>query len=106
MITYLTATVVTCILFILYVKPDNVVYELGKINWTSVGLGIAIIGLETGYILAYRAGWHVNTAPLIANTCLAVALIGVGALLYHESITLKQIIGIVVCLIGMTLINL
>ena len=106
MITYLTATIVTCILFILYVKPDNVVYELGKINWTSVGLGIAIIGLETGYILAYRAGWHVNTAPLIANTCLAVALIGVGALLYHESITLKQIIGIVVCLIGMTLINL
>lgn len=106
MITYLTAAIVTCILFIAYVKPENVVFELGKINWASIGLGIAIIGLETGYILAYRAGWHVNTAPLIANTCLAVALIGVGAILYRESITSKQILGIAACLIGMTLINL
>lgn len=106
MITYMTATIVTCVLFILYVKPENVVYELGKINWASLGLGLAIIGLEAGYILAYRAGWQVNTAPLVANTCLAVALIGVGALLYREGISLKQLIGIVVCLIGMTLINI
>ena len=106
MITYLTATIITCILFILCVKPENVIYELGKINWSSIGLGIAVIGLEAGYILAYRAGWQVNTAPLIANTCLAVALIGVGAILYREGITLKQLIGIAVCLIGMTLINI
>ncbi len=106
MITYLTATIVTCVLFVLYVKPENVVFELGKINWASIGLGIAVIGLEAGYILAYRAGWHVNTAPLIANTCLAVALIGVGALLYRETISIKQLTGIIVCLIGITLINI
>lgn len=106
MITYLTATIVTCVLFVCYVKPENVFFELGKINWASIGLGIAIIGLEAGYLLAYRAGWQVNTAPLIANTCLAVALIGVGALVYKETITIKQLVGIAVCLIGMALISI
>ena len=105
MITYLTATIITGILFILFVKPENVILELGKINWASIGLGFAIIGLEAGYIFAYRAGWQVNTAPLIANTCLAIALIGIGALLYNESITVKQIVGVIVCLVGIVMIN-
>lgn len=106
MITYLTATIITGLLFIFFVKPENVVFELGKINWASIGLGFAIIGLEAGYILAYRAGWQVNTAPLIANTCLAIALIVIGALLYKESITIKQLAGVLVCLIGIVMINI
>ena len=105
MITYLTATIITGILFIFFVKPENVLFELGKINWASIGLGFAIIGLEAGYIYAYRVGWQVNTAPLIANTCLAIALIGIGAFLYKESITIKQLAGILVCLIGIVMIN-
>lgn len=104
-ITYLTATIVTGIIFILSVKPENAVFELGKINWASIGLGIAIIGLEAGYIFAYRAGWQVNTAPLIANTILTIALIGIGAILYKESITLKQLAGIIICLVGIVMIN-
>ncbi len=106
MITYLTATIITGIFFIFIVKPENVLIELGKINWASIGLGIAIIGLEAGYLFAYRVGWQVNTAPLIANTCLAIALIFIGALLYKESITIKQLAGIVICLIGIILINI
>lgn len=105
MITYISAAIVTGIMFVVLVRPENVVSELSKINWTSIVLAFAIIGLETGYLLAYRAGWQVNTAPLVANTCLAVALIVIGALLYKESITLKQIAGIIVCLFGMILIN-
>ena len=105
MITYLTATIITGILFIIFVKPENVLFELEKINWASIGLGIAIIGLEAGYLFAYRAGWQVNTAPLIANTCLAIALIGIGAILYKESITIKQLAGIAICLFGIIMIN-
>lgn len=105
MVTYLTATIITGIFFILFVKPENVLFELEKINWASIGLGIAIIGLEAGYIFAYRSGWQVNTAPLIANTCLAIALIVIGALLYKENITIKQLAGIAICLIGIVMIN-
>lgn len=106
MITYLTASAITFVLFLATAQAENVTFELSKINWTSFVLGLAIIGLESGYLLAYRAGWQINTAPLVANTCLAVALIVIGAVLFKESISLKQIIGIVVCLGGIVLINL
>lgn len=106
MVTYLTASVVTAIILIYMVKPENVLLELGKINWTSVVLGVAIVGLEAGYLFAYRAGGNVNTTPLIANTTLAVVLIVIGAVLYKEGISLKQITGIVLCLIGMIVINI
>ena len=106
MVTYLTAAVVTAIFFICMVKPENVLLELVKINWTSIVLGIVIVGLEAGYIFAYRAGGNVNTTPLIANTTLAIALIIIGAVLFKEGISFKQIIGIFLCLIGMIVINI
>ena len=79
--------------------------EFSKLNWTSFLLGFCIIGLEVGYIYAYRVGWKVNTASLVANITLACILVVVGFLLYKETITPKQILGIAVCLVGLVLIG-
>ena len=105
MLTYVTAAILTGIIFLFFVKPENAVFELSKINWTSVVLGMAIVGLELGYIFMYRAGWKVSSGALVANICLAIALLFVGAILYGENITLKQIVGIGVCIVGLFLIN-
>jgi len=105
-VTYTTAAIVTLLLSIYFIRPENMLSELTKINWSSIVLGIAIVGLEAGYIYAYRIGWQVNTAPLVANTTLAVVLVIIGAILYGETMTFKQIVGVVVCIIGMLLINL
>ena len=92
MITYAVATIFTAVIFVFLVKPENVFIELSHVNWTSVVLGMVIVGLELGYIFAYRAGWKVSSASLVANIGLAIVLIFVGALLYGENITLKQVI--------------
>ncbi len=106
MITYIVAAILTAIIFVFLVKPENVAFELTKINWTSVVLGMAIVGLELAYIFAYRAGWKVSSASLVANIGLAIVLIFVGALLYGENISLKQVLGIFVCCGGLFLINM
>ena len=106
MLTYITAAILTGIIFLFLVKPENAILELSKVNWTSIVLGIAIVGLELGYIFMYRAGWKVSSGALVANICLAIALIFVGAILYCENITLKQVLGIFVCIVGLFLINL
>ena len=87
MITYITAAILTGIIFIFLVKPENAIMELSKVNWTSIVLGIAIVGLELGYIFMYRVGWKVSSGALVANICLAIALIFVGAILYGENIS-------------------
>ena len=106
MITYITAAILTGIIFLFLVKPENAILELSKVNWTSIVLGIAIVGLELGYIFMYRAGWKVSSGALVANICLAIALIFVGAILYGENITVKQVLGIFICIAGLFLISL
>ena len=87
-------------------KGKNIFTELGKTNWTTFVLGIVIIGLELGYILAYRNGWQMSTASVTANIALAIALIVVSLVFYKETITVKQIAGIVLCGGGLVLINI
>ena len=91
--------------FFITLKDKNIVAEFGKTNWTTFVLGIVIVGLELGYILAYRNGWAMNTASVTANITLAVVLVFVSMIFYKESITLKQIAGIVLCGGGLVLIS-
>jgi uncharacterized membrane protein len=106
MVTYFVAAIVTAIIFVYMVGPSNVGVEISKINWTSVILALAIVGLEVGYVFVYRAGWAVSTASVVANIGLACVLLIVGYFLYRENVSPNQIVGIIVCMFGLVLINL
>ena len=69
----------------------------------AVGLGALII--ELGFLLAYRGAWPISTASVIANALVAVILVPLGALVFREPITLERAIGIVLCLLGVTLLQ-
>lgn len=104
-VTYLTAAGASVALFFLANSNRHLLAELGKVNWVPLVLGIVIVGLEFGYVAAYRAGWQVSTCSLTANITLACVLVAVGAVLYRESISLRQLAGIVVCGAGLFLIS-
>lgn len=93
------------VFFAYIITGNNLVKDIHNINWTSIVLGISLIGVEFGYILMYRFGWRINTGSLLANVCASLCLILIGGLLYKEIINLKQIVGIVFCLIGIFLVN-
>ena len=69
-------------------------------------LGVVIVGLEVGFIYAFRAGWQVSVTQIITSAAVAVILIFAGYLLYHEAITWNKIVGMIVCIAGLVLINL
>ena len=106
MVTYFVATIISAIIFLYMVGPSDVVGEISKINWVSVILALAIVGLEVGYVFVYRAGWTISTASVVANIGLACVLIVLGYFLYRENVSINQIVGIVVCMFGLVLINL
>ena len=105
MVTYVVAVIITLIIFVVMVKPENVVTELSKINWTAFALAISVVLLEVGYILIYRAGWNVNNASLVANIGLACSLLIVGFLMYNETLSVKQVIGFVICIVGLIFVT-
>ena len=106
MVTYLVAAIISGVIFVYMVGSSNMVEGISKINWTSVVLALAIVGLEVGYVFVYRAGWAVSTASVVSNIGLACVLLIVGYLLYRENISLNQIVGIIVCMFGLVLINI
>ena len=104
-ITYSIAAISTFLIFIFQKGTSSFAAEFKKLNWTSFALGIAIIGLEFGWLMAYRAGWKVNTASLTANLTLALVLLFVGLIMFKEKITAQQIVGMLVCGVGLFLIT-
>lgn len=103
--TYLVGAAVSLILYYVLNRNGNIIREYSKLNWASIVLGVAIVGLEAGYIYAFKAGWQVSTAQIVQATLVAVIMIVVGYFIYKEAITWNKVLGIAVCLIGLGLIN-
>ena len=102
--SYFIAMLGSVVMFFLTADSKNFLVEISKTNWSALSLGIAIVGLEFGYICIYRAGWKIGVASLVANISLACVLLLVGLFVYKEVITLKQLLGMGICAIGLMLI--
>jgi uncharacterized membrane protein len=105
LVTYTTAIVITAGVLIFNRPEKGLLESFKELNWTSVALGVAIIGLEFGYLMAYRAGWNISVGSLVANIILALLLIPIGIIFYKERFELSKILGSVFCIIGLILIN-
>lgn len=104
-IAYMVGTCASLVAYVTLSRHTNLVAELHKANWASFALGIVIVGLEVGFIFAYRAGWEVSMASIVQSSFLAVALLIVGHLLYGEALSPTKLLGVAICLVGLYVIN-
>lgn len=105
-ITYLVGAGAAALLYLVSSGQQSLGESLSQLNWTSGVLGIAIVGLEAGFLYAYRAGWGLSTASLTANLSVALILLVIGALCWHEGLGMRQLIGMALCVAGLLLVNL
>jgi drug/metabolite transporter (DMT)-like permease len=87
-------------------KPGPVSFRVDA-YWhpTVAAVGIGALIIELGFLLAYRGAWPVSSASVIANALVAVILVPLGALVFREPITVERAIGVVLCLLGVTLLQ-
>jgi drug/metabolite transporter (DMT)-like permease len=104
-VTYLVGALASGLFYVALGDGGNILQEYTKLNWAPFVLGLVIVGLEVGWIYAYKAGWPVSTAFIFQSAILAGFLLMVGRMLYQEPVTLNKIIGIIICLIGLYFIN-
>ena len=71
-----------------------------------MGLAIVVVGLEVGFLLAYRAGWNISLAAIVSNASLTLLLIPIGMLLFRERPTPVNLIGVAICVAGLAMANL
>lgn len=104
-VTYVVGAATATVLYFVLSKGGNIIKEFSHLNWASYVLGLVVVGLEVGFLFAYRAGWQVNTAATVQGAFLAISLIIVGYVLFKEPVSASKLIGVAFCLLGLFFIN-
>lgn len=105
LVTYAAAFGITFLtLFFLPVK-NGIGTEIKLLNWASVGLAIAIVGIEFGFLLSYRAGWNLGIAAVLSNVMASLILLPVAIFFFKDKMSWVNILGIFVCLAGLVMLN-
>jgi len=104
-VTYLVGAAVSLILYFATTKNADLIREYSHMNWSPIALGVSIVGLEVGFIYAYKAGWQVSTLSVAQAAFLAIFLMVIGFALYDESLSANKLIGVVICLVGLYFLN-
>lgn len=105
-VTYTVSAVVCLVLFFVLNRGGSLLKEYAKLNWAPIVFGVVLVGLEVGFIYAYKAGWQISTAQIVQSAVLAVALLFVGFFLYREPLRWNKIVGVLICVVGLAFINL
>jgi multidrug transporter EmrE-like cation transporter len=82
-----------------------VVNGLKALNWASYALGIVVVLLEVGFLLAYRAGWKISVAAVYSNVAVGLLLLPIGYLLYRETMTATNVVGIALAVVALVLMS-
>ena len=76
---------------------------LRQLNWASAAIGLTIVGVELGFLLAYRAGWRVSVGAAVSNAAVAALLVPVGLLVFGERLSGVNVFGLLLCVAGLFL---
>ena len=81
----------------------------GGKSWSDLKPGVfaialTVVGIELGFLLAYRAGVNVGYAALAVNVCSALVLIPVGLWFFKEHLTATKLAGVALSLGGLALL--
>src|SRR5512138_3319292 len=105
LVTYGVAFLVVLLTFFFFPIKNSLGFELKQLNWASVGLAIAIVGIEFGFLLTYRSGWNLGIAAVLVNVVASLMLVPVAIFVFRDKISWVNILGILVCLAGLVMLN-
>jgi uncharacterized membrane protein len=94
-----------CLMFALF-SPGRkgFVETLRGSNWAVFAVGVSAALIELGFLMAYRAGWRISLAAVATNAAAAVVLIPIGLIFYKDQISLPNVIGFILCIVGLVLV--
>lgn len=105
LVTYAVAFVVTLLGFFFFPATKGVTAEIKQLNWASIGLAVAVVGIEFGFLLTYRSGWNLGIAAVLVNVVASLILVPVAIFVFKDEISWVNILGILVCLAGLVMLN-
>lgn len=104
-ITYTVLAIFNFTVFQALKPAGSILSEFGYVNWAVLFFALTSVGLESGYIFLYRAGWNISLGGMVCNILLAINMVLIGYFFFKEAISVRQVIGILCCVAGLLFIN-
>ncbi|MGB7873827.1 MAG: hypothetical protein WBL25_05550 [Anaerolineales bacterium] len=105
LVTYVVSLGITLLIFAFYPTKNGFIAELRGLNWASYALALSLVGLEIGFLLVYRSGWNIGIAAVLVNVVASLILVPVAIFVFKDRLNWVNIVGILVCLIGLVMLN-
>jgi drug/metabolite transporter (DMT)-like permease len=105
LVTYAVAIIVTVMIAFVFPAKNGLAVELKQLNWACFLLAIAIVGIEFGFLLVYRSGWNLGIAAVLVNVIASLILVPVAIFVFKDKLNWVNIVGILVCLVGLVMLN-
>lgn len=94
-----------CLVFIPIVGQTPTAADLrASMGWPTWMVALSIVGIEVGYLMAYRSGWTIGLAFAVASTVTVVALALVGAAFFGHPLNLRRLAGIALACMSLWLL--
>ncbi len=107
-VVYLVAGLI-CFVFALFSsgKPELTAISsaFAGTNWTIWLLALAVVGIEVGYVFAFRAGWKASLLAITVQATALLALAPIGVLFFKEKLSTLNWVGLALCLAGLILVS-
>ena len=105
LVTYGVAILITVLIAFFLPAKNGLIHEFKQLNWASFLLAIAIVGIEFGFLLVYRSGWNLGIAAVLVNVVASLILVPVAIFVFKDKLNWVNIVGILVCLVGLVMLN-
>lgn len=103
-IAYVVGIVLCAVFAFTYPGKRSLLETFKASNWAVFTLGAAAAMIELGFLLAYRSGWRISIAAVATNAAAAVVLIPIGLFVFKDHLSLRNVIGLIFCIIGLALV--
>ena len=104
-VTYATALGIVTAWSLAAGEPQSGGARWSAVNWPTFTLAAGVVLIEAGFLLAYRSGWKLSTAALVANVGSSLLLVVIGSAAYGERLPGPRLVGVALAVVGLILIN-
>lgn len=104
-VTYAVTALAFTLLYVALPGAMPLRAAVGHLNWTALALCIVVVGLDLGFLMLYRGGFDVSLGALITQSAAALLLLLLGVAFFAEKLSLANVGGIALCVVGLWLIN-
>lgn len=104
-IAYFVALCALVLVYLFFPSNGTLKEAFKSLDWTAIVLGIAIIGVDLGYLLTYRFGGNLSYVPILVTTSVTILIIPIGLMVFKEQFTITKALGVILGIGSIILLN-